>query len=232
MTDLRLKKGNWGLCGYPSEESAKDAGMSLGDFEDFVFSATNISWEEMSKRQDLLKRILDKGHAVNIRGEGTDLNFSIKGNTAIKCDGKCNMPDGEVFTAPKRDSVNGKISFTFPTIFHGREVRDVVLEFKNGCVVKASASRNEEFLKKMLEVDDGAKFLGEFGIGMNYAIRKFIRNTLFDEKIGGTIHLALGNAYKESGGKNQSAIHWDMVTKPKKVYIDGKVILNDGEFMF
>lgn len=232
VSELKFKKNNWVLCGYPSVPAAEDAGMSLSEFEDFVFSATNIDWSEMSKRQDLLKGIVDKGRHVRIIGEGTDLSFSIKGNKAIKCDGKCNMPDGEVFTAPKRDSVNGKVSFSFPTVYMGKEVRDVVLHFKDGRVVKASASRNEDFLKKMLEVDEGARYLGEFGIGMNYAIKRFIKNTLFDEKIGGTIHLALGMAYKESGGKNESAIHWDMITKPEKVYIDDRIILKDGEFMF
>lgn len=232
LSDLRLKKGNWVLCGFPSESLAKDAGMPLKDFEDFVFSSTNIDWEEMSNRQDLLKKVLDKGKKVRIIGEGTDLTFSIKGNKGIKCDGKYNMPDGEVFTAPKKDSVNGTICFTFPTVYHGREVKDVVLEFKKGKVINLSASKNVEFLKNMLEIDDGAKYIGEFGVGMNYSIKKFIKNTLFDEKIGGTIHLALGNAYRESGGKNQSAIHWDMVTKPDKVFIDDKIILKDGEFMF
>lgn len=232
LNDIRLKNHNWVLCGYPSESLAKDAGMSLKEFEDFVFSATNIDWEEMSRRQDLLKKVVDKGKRVRIVGSGTDLRFSIKGNRGIKCDGRYNMPDGEVFTAPRRDSVNGRVSFTFPSFFRGKEVKDVVLEFKDGAVVSATASKNIEFLKKMLEVDDGAKYLGEFGIGMNYSIKRFVRNTLFDEKIGGTIHLALGNAYKESGGKNQSAIHWDMVTRPDKVLIDDKVILKGGEFLF
>lgn len=232
LSEIRFKKNNWVLCGYPSVEGAEDAGMSLSEFEDFVFSATNIDWAAMSKRQDLLKSIVDKGKNVRIVGEGTDLTFSIKGNKGVKCDGKCNMPDGEVFTSPRKNSVNGRISFNFPTVYMGKEVSGVVLEFKDGKVVGVSAAKNEAFLREMLETDEGAKYLGEFGIGVNYSIKKFIKNILFDEKIGGTIHLALGMAYKEAGGKNESAIHWDMITRPEKVFIDDKLILKDGEFMF
>ena len=165
-------------------------------------------------------------------GDDTDLTFSIKGSRAIKCDGRYNMPDGEVFTTPKKDTVNGRVKFTYPSLSKGKLVTDIKLEFKDGKVVNALASKNVDFLKKMLDTDDGSRYLGEFGIGTNYNIKKFINNTLFDEKIGGTIHLALGNAYPESGGKNKSAIHWDLVTRPHKVLVDDRVILKDGEFMF
>jgi len=230
--ELRLKRNNWVLCGYPSKSLAQEAGMPLEEFEDFVFAATNIDWEAASKRMDLLRDILNKAKKVQIIGDDTDLAFSIKGSTAIKCDGKYNMPDGEVFTAPRRDSVNGKVRFTYPSLSKGKVVTDIRLEFKDGRVVDASASKNAEFLNKMLDTDDGSRYLGEFGIGTNYGIKRFINNTLFDEKIGGTIHLALGNAYPESGGKNKSAIHWDIVTRPHIVKVDDRVILKDGEFMF
>lgn len=232
LSELRLKKNNWVLCGYPSKSLAQEAGMPLEEFEDFVFTATNIDWSDASKRMDLLRDILNKGKKVQIVGEDTDLTFSIKRSTAIKCDGKFNMPDGEVFTAPSKDTVNGKVLFTYHSLSNGKLVTDIRLEFKEGKVVNASASKNVDFLNKMLDTDDGSRYLGEFGIGTNYSIKKFINNTLFDEKIGGTIHLALGNAYPESGGKNKSAIHWDLVTRPHKVLVDDRVILKDGEFMF
>ncbi len=232
LSEIRMKKNNWVLCGYPGPSDAQEAEMSLEEFEDFVFSATNVDWPEVSKRLDLLKGIIDKGKTVHIVGDDTDLTFSIRGNIGIKCDGRFNMPDGEVFTAPKKDSVNGKIRFTYPGVYMGKVVPDVRLEFKDGKVVGATASRNQDFLLKMLDTDEGSRYIGEFGIGTNYGIKQFIRNTLFDEKIGGTIHLALGMAYKESGGKNKSAIHWDIVTRPHTVYVDDQVILKDGEFRF
>ena len=233
VSDFAVNQNNWVGTEIPTQALAQDAEMSLEEFEDFVYSATNVDWAEESKKQDKLKAVLDKGEQVHIIGENTDLTFSIKGRQGIKCDGKRNMPDGEVFIAPVDDSAEGHIEYSFPIIRGGREVQGVKLEFKKGKVVKATAEKNEAFLKEMLETDEGAKRLGEFGIGLNFGITKFIKQLLFDEKIGGTIHLALGRAYKEGGGKNESAIHWDMIKDLRttgKFLIDGKVIMEKGEF--
>jgi len=182
-----------------------------------------------------LKKILDKAKHVRITSPDTDLEFSIKDRKAIKCDGHRNIPDGEVFIAPVKKTVNGYISYSFPAIKSGKEVDGIKLKFKNGKVVKASATKNEKFLKEMINMDKGSCYIGEFGIGMNYGIKKFIKQILFDEKIGGTIHLALGMAYKEGGGKNESALHWDMIKDLRKkgeLYIDGKLIQKNGKFTF
>lgn len=232
--DLRLAKDNWILCKYPTSSLAQDAEMSLEEYEDFFYNATNQDWVKESKNQDKLKRLLDNGKTVRIVGGETDLTLSIEGRKSSKCDGHRNIPDGEVFLAPVETKVNGKIFFSYPAIYNGKEVNGVKLEFKDGKVVKASATKNEAFLKEMLNTDKGAKYIGELGIGTNYKITKFTKQILFDEKIGGTIHLALGNAYKEGGGKNESAIHWDIIKDLKKdgaIYIDNKLIQKNGKFL-
>ena len=191
-------------------------------------------WKKESKKQDKLKKVVDKGKTVRIVGENTDISFSIKGRQGLKCDGKHNMPDGEVFVAPVETTIEGHIQYSYPAIKNGVAVPDVYLEFKKGRVTKAKASKNEHFLKQMISTDKGANTLGEFGIGLNFGIKKFIRNILFDEKIGGTIHLALGMAYKEGGGKNESALHWDMIKDLRqggKLIIDNKVIQKNGKFL-
>ena len=235
VTDLYLKKNNWVICEYPTYSLAQDADMSLEEFSDFVFKATNIDYKELSRKQTKLKNILDKGKEVKILAPDTELTFSLAGRKSIKCDGKRNVPDGEVFIAPVDDSAEGYIKYTYPAIRGGREVDGIYLEFKKGKVVKATATKNEEYLKQMINIDKGAKYLGEFGVGMNYNITKFVKQILFDEKIGGTIHLALGMAYKEGGGKNESAIHWDMIKDLRQggsIYIDGKCIQRNGKFTF
>ncbi|MBT3985849.1 aminopeptidase [archaeon] len=234
LTDIRLKKDNWVICGFPTLAAAQEADMSLGEFEDYVYSATNINWEEESKKQEKLKQVLDNGTDVRIIGKETDITFSINNMCGIKCNGHRNMPDGEVFTAPIPKSVNGKIYYEYPAIYRGRVVSGIRLEFKNGKVVKASAEKNEEYLKEMIKLDKGASYIGEFGIGVNFQLNKFIKSILFDEKLGGTIHLALGRAYPECGkGGNKSALHWDMIKDLKngRFLIDGKVILKNGKFL-
>ncbi|MBW2979594.1 aminopeptidase [Candidatus Woesearchaeota archaeon] len=231
---IHLKKDNWVLTIFPTPALAQEADMSYEEYYDFIFKATNIDWRRMSKKQDKLKAVLDKGKEVRIVAEGTDIRFSIKGREAIKCDGHRNMPDGEVFIAPVETTTEGKIRFTYPAIRQGRIVEGVELHFKKGRVIKASAEKGEAYLKEMLSVDSGAKRLGEFGIGMNYNINRFTKEILLDEKIGGTIHLALGMAYKEGGGRNESAIHWDMILDLRKggaIYIDGKCIQRNGKFL-
>lgn len=223
----------WTLCNYPTQSLAQEAEMSLFEYEDFVFEATNIDWVEQSRYQDKIKKAFDAGDAVRLVGPGTDLRFSIAGRNGKKCDGEYNMPDGEVFYSPVEDSAEGYITYDYPAIYYGQEVDKVFLEFKNGAVVKASAGKNQALLEKVLETDGGSRYIGEFGIGVNYGIKRFSKDILFDEKIGGTIHLALGNAYPEVGGKNRSAIHWDMIKDLRKggaIELDGKIVQENGEF--
>jgi aminopeptidase len=232
ISDIIIKK-KWVGCDYPTNALAQDAEMSLEEFENFLFGATNLDWKKESKKQDKLKKVLDKGEQVRIVSDDTELTFSIKGRQGIKCDGKRNMPDGEVFIAPVETTTEGFIRYSYPVIYGGREVSGVELKFKKGAVVSAKAEKNEKFLKTMIGIDKGAKYLGEFGIGLNPHITRFIKQILFDEKIGGTIHLALGKAYKEGGGRNVSALHWDMIKDLRKggaFYIDDKIIQKNGKF--
>lgn len=223
----------WVLCNYPTQALAQEAEMSLDDYEDFVFGATNIDWESQSVFMQRIKEVFDQGEVVHLLGENTDLKFNLSGRTGIKCDGEHNMPDGEVFYAPVEESANGYINYNFPVIYQGKELSNVFLEFKDGLVVKASADKNQELLDSVLQTDLGARRIGEFGIGTNYGITEFSKDILFDEKIGGTIHLALGRAYPKGGGKNESVIHWDMVKDLRsggKIYLDGKLVQENGDF--
>jgi len=234
ISEVELKKDNWVICEYPTAALAQDADMSLEEYEYFVFNACLIDWKKLSKEEDKLKEWFDKSNQVRLIGEGTDLNLSIKGRQGIKCCGKRNMPDGEVFIAPVETDVNGHVTFSFPGIHGGREVEGVYLEFKDGKVIRAKATKNEDFLHKMLDTDEGARRLGEWAIGLNYGIKQFTKQILFDEKIGGTVHMALGMAYKEGGGVNDSAIHWDMIKDLRKkgeIWFDNKCIQKDGKFL-
>jgi aminopeptidase len=231
---VHIKKNNWVICEFPTHSLAQDAEMSLEEFEDFCYAATNQDWKKESKKLDKLKKILDKGKLIRITGENTDLMFKIEERIAIKCDGHRNMPDGEVFIAPVENSTEGYIHYTYPAIYGGREVAGIFLRFHKGNVVEAKAEKGETFLKEMIKTDKGSCKLGEFGIGLNYNIKEFIKQILFDEKIGGTIHLALGMAYPEGGGKNKSALHWDMIKDLRrggKIFIDGKLIQKNGKFL-
>ena len=232
---IRWKKDNWVIVGYPSNGQAQDAGMSLEEFEDFVFGATNIDWNKGRKIETKVKKILDSGKQVRIVGKETDITFSIKGMKSIKSEGKRNVPDGEVYTCPIPKTVNGHIFYDYPAIYGGKEVTNVRLWFKNGKVVKATADNNQDYLKEMITMDKGASYLGELGIGTNPGIHKFIKSILFDEKIEYSIHLALGNSFPECGkGGNDSALHWDMIKDLKKggaIYIDGKCIQKNGKWL-
>ncbi|MFN8497418.1 MAG: aminopeptidase [Anaerolineae bacterium] len=225
---------------FPTAAFAQAAEMSLTDYEDFVFNACRLNepdpvaaWNAQRDTQQRLIEWLTPRDRVRIVGPDTDLTMSIKGRTWANSYGKRNFPSGEVFTGPIETSANGTIRFTYPALVGGREVQDIRLWFENGDVVKATAARNEEYLLKMLASDDGARRLGELGIGANFGITRFTKSILFDEKIGGTIHLALGRSYPETGGENQSAIHWDMVCDLRQggeVTVDGEVFLRDGQF--
>jgi len=235
ISDVHIRRNNWVICEFPTHALAQDAEMSLEEFEDFVYAATNIDWKKEEKKQIHLQKLLNNGKQLRITAEDTDLTFGIKGRQGIKCCGHRNMPDGEVFLAPEENTTEGHIKFTYPAIYGGREVDGVFLKFHKGKVVEAKADKGEKFLKEMIAMDAGSMKLGECGIGVNYNIKHFIKQILFDEKIGGTIHLALGMAYPEGGGRNKSALHWDMIKDLRRggaIYIDGKLIQKDGKFTF
>ncbi len=235
------KELRWTGTLYPTQAFAQDAEMSLREFEDFVYQACLVhepdptkAWRKVSKEQQRIVDWLNKAKRIHVVGPDTDLKLEVTGRKWENCDGHENFPDGEVFTGPIEDSVNGHIRYTYPACAYGREVEDVRLWFKDGKVVKATAAKNEEFLLKMLKTDKGACYIGEFAFGTNPGIQRFTKNTLFDEKIGGTIHLALGKGYPESGSKNKSAIHWDMVCDLRQggeVRVDKTLFLKDGKIL-
>jgi aminopeptidase len=229
-----VNKKRWVLCNFPTNALAQETDMSLEEYEDFLYGATNINWEKVKKEEMKLKKVLDKGKVVRIVGKDTDLTIGIKGRKAIPCFGERNMPDGEVFLSPLESSAEGEIYYDLPAIYQGKEVLGIRLKFKKGKVVEASAEKNEKFLIAMLDTDKGARYLGELGIGTNYGIRHFSKDILFDEKIGGTVHLAVGRSYKDAGGKNESAIHWDMIKDLRNggaIYVDGKAIQRNGRVL-
>ena len=235
------KELRWSGTIHPIQAFAQDAEMSLREFEDFVYEGCLVhesdpikAWKKISKKQQRLVDWLNKARKIHVVGPDTDLKLEVTGRKWINCDGHENFPDGEIFTGPIEKSMNGHIRYTYPACLHGREVEDVRLQFKDGKVIKATAAKNEEFLLKMLKADKGACYVGEFAFGTNSGIQRFTKNTLFDEKIGGTIHLALGKGYPESGSKNKSAIHWDMVCDLRKggeVRVDGTLFLKDGKIV-
>ncbi|MCS7386644.1 MAG: aminopeptidase [archaeon GB-1867-005] len=234
IRDWRVEKTRWVVFYYPTNALAQEAEMSFEEFEDFVFNACLVDWRAMSEKMQKIKELLDSTDEVKIVSDDTELEFSIKGRNALVADGKRNMPDGEVYTSVVEDSVNGYIRFDVPAVRLGNVVEDITLKFENGAVVEAKATKNQKFLKKMLDTDEGAKRIGEFGIGLNYNITRPVKNILFDEKIGGTIHLALGRGYKATLSKNESAIHWDMIKDLRKggeIYFDGKLVMKDGKWL-
>ncbi len=249
LIDVMLKRSafegpdqfRWVGTQFPCQASAQDAEMSLSEYEDFVFKAGLLhlpdpakAWRKIGTAQRRVCDFLDKAKEIRFISGKTDLRLGIEGRKWINCDGRNNFPDGEVFTGPIETATEGVVHYSFPAVFQGQEVEDVRLRFKAGKLVDASASKGEAFLHKMIDMDRGAKILGEIAIGTNYAITDYTKNTLFDEKIGGTFHAALGAAYPESGGKNKSALHWDMVCDLRKggrIEVDGKVISKNGRFL-
>jgi len=217
---------------YPCLAHAQEAEMSLIEWENFVYSACLINWKKFSKKLDKINKKFEKGKEVWLKGKNVDLKFSIKGKNSVADKGEENMPGGEIFMAPVRESVNGWIKFEYPSLYNGKEVTDIYLKFKEGRVIEYDASKNKDLLKAVIETDQNSSYVGEFGVGCNPNITKFTKNLLFDEKILGTIHLALGMAYKENRGGNDSAIHWDIVKDMKKasIILDGKIIQKNGKW--
>lgn len=210
--------------------------MSTEAFEDFYFNVCNLDYSKMSRAMNPLVELMNKTDQVKIVGPGTNLTFSIKGIPTIKCDGERNIPDGEVYTAPIKDSVNGYISYNTPTIYQGFTYENIRFKFVNGQIVEATANDTEK-INKVLDTDEGARFIGEFALGLNPYINKAIKDTLFDEKITGSFHLTPGNSYDECPNGNQSAIHWDLVCiqTPEygggEIYFDGVLVRKDGRFI-
>jgi aminopeptidase len=231
--DVVLKK-RWVLCELPTPALAQEAGMSLAEFEEFSFGAVSVDWPAMRAELARRKKQLEAGREVRIVANATDLRLGVAGRTWLPDDGKHNMPGGEIFTGPVEDSVEGEIAYEYPATYNGREVEGVRMRFVGGRVVDASATRGEEFLISMLDGDAGGRVLGELGIGTNYGITRHTKSVLFDEKIGGTVHLALGRSYEESGGTNQSALHWDMVKDLRdggEIQLDGRAIQRNGRWL-
>ena len=226
---------------FPTEAYAQDAEMSLSQFEDFVFRACFLDgeedpaerWRALSREQQRIVDWLAGKRHVQVEGPRTDLNFSIEGRTFVNSDGKRNFPSGEVFTSPVDETVEGRIYFDYPSSYNGRTVQGVDLLFEGGVVTQASAEVGEDFLLAMISLDEGARRLGEFAIGTNPGVERVTRNVLFDEKIAGTIHCALGNAYPNAGGTNKSVIHWDIVKDMRegRVVVDGETLYENGRFV-
>jgi aminopeptidase len=241
MQRAAKKELRWTYALFPTNAYAQDADMGLAEYEDFVYSAClgDINdpigyWQSFSARQQKIADWLKGKKLVHVTAPETDLRFSIEDRVFCNCDGHENMPDGEVFTGPVEDSMDGQVYFSYPTIFNGREVTGVRLWFAEGRVTKATADKNEDFLRQTLETDEGARRVGEFAFGTSEGITRFTRQILFDEKINGSFHMALGASYPETGGKNESAIHWDMICDMRqggKVTIDGKLFYKNGKFI-
>ena len=239
----RISNGEMSWCGtlYPTNAHAQEAEMSLAEYEEFVYAACHVDeddpaahWQAVSA--ELQGRAAELGGVRELRivGPDTDLRVGVEGRSWLAADGRYNMPDGEVFTSPLETETEGEIRYTFPAVYHGREVEDVRLRFEAGRVVRAEAARGNDYLHPLLEMDAGARVLGEVAFGLNYEIDRFTRNILFDEKIGGTMHLALGSGFPQAGGRNTSGLHWDMICDLRRegeVYADGELIWKDGRFL-
>jgi aminopeptidase len=230
----------WTLTQYPTQASAQDADMSLSEYEDFVYGACMVQlddpvayWKQRSVEQQRFIDWLEGKQQIEVKGENIDMTLSIADRTFVNADGTKNFPDGEIFTGPVEDSVNGWVRFTYPAIYENRGVEGVELQFEDGKVVSATAEKGQDYLDAVLNTDPGARYLGEFAIGTNEGITRFTRNILFDEKINGTIHMALGAGYPETGNTNESAIHWDMICDMRsggEIIVDGELFYKDGKF--
>ena len=228
------------LCQYPTNAGAQEAGMSLEEYEHFIYNACKLyeddpkaAWLQVRERQQAVVDYLNNAKHIRYKCGKTDISFSVDDRTWINSDGRTNMPSGEVFSGPVEDSVNGTVYFNYPSIFMGTEVRGITLRVVDGEVVEWSAEQGGEVLDQVFDID-GARYFGEVAIGTNYSIQQPTKNILFDEKIGGTIHMAVGQSYKQTGGTNKSAIHWDMITDMKdggQIFVDGELAYENGRFL-
>ena len=234
------KELRWVIIPFPSNALAQEADMDLFNYTELIEKALFLDkedpigeWTKVQKEQEKVVEFLNKRNSFHIIGEDTDLVLSTKGRIWINCCGTANLPDGEVFTSPVENSVNGNIRFSYPGIYHGREIENIFLEFKDGKVTNATADKGKELLDEILKIEN-ANILGEFAIGTNYGITKFTKDMLFDEKIGGTMHCALGLGLPEAGGTNMSTIHWDLLKNMKiagsKILADGKTVYEEGKW--
>ena len=231
----------WNVTLFPTEAIAMEAQMSLAEYEDFYYSACLLDtedpvaeWRKIAAKHQKLVEWMQGRSEVRIEGEGTDITLDVTDRIWLPADGQENFPDGEIFTGPVENKTHGYVTYSFPAIYNGTAVEGARLEFADGRVVNATARQNEEFLVKTLDTDPGARVLGELGIGTNFGIKEFTGEILLDEKIGGTIHLALGASYPESGGLNESAIHWDMVCDLRqggRITVDGETLMEDGKLL-
>ncbi|MBD5559059.1 MAG: aminopeptidase [Clostridia bacterium] len=234
--DLRVKHTNWCVLRWPTPAMAQQAGMSTQAFEDFYFDVCNLDYEKMSRAMDALKDLMDRTDKVRITGPGTDLTFSIRDIGAVKCDGHMNIPDGEVYSAPVKDSVNGVISYNTPSFHDGFRYEDIVLEFKDGKIIRAEGNDTER-LNKVFDTDEGARYVGEFSLGVNPFINRSMGDILFDEKIAGSLHFTPGASYDDAYNGNESAVHWDLVLVQTEdqgggeIWFDDQLIRKNGIFV-
>ncbi len=234
-------KLNWVIADYPTQALAQEAKMSLDDYTDFIINSCYLDldnpiekWQEIGREQDRLVNLMNGGKKLHITGERTDITFSVEGRKWVSCSGLNNFPDGEIFTSPVENSAQGEIYFDFPAIYRGNESHKIWLKLEGGKVVDAKAEKGEDFLISMLDMDAGSRFVGEIAIGTNDRVKDVTGNILFDEKIGGSIHMALGASYPETGGKNESGLHWDIIKNMKensKIFLDDKLIYENGKFV-
>jgi aminopeptidase len=237
----RAAKGElqWSLCIFPTESSAKIAGMSLEDYSSFIYNACFLNtpdpinaWTTLGKQQSAIVNYLNTCSTLHFTGPNIDITCSVKDRKWINSDGKRNMPSGEVFTSPIENSVNGQVHFTCPTLYDGKHIKNIRLEINEGYITRWSAEEGQEVLDSLFKIE-GSRYFGEIAIGTNYNIKKFTNNILFDEKVGGTIHMAIGASYPETGGKNKSSIHWDLITDMNKgcIFSDETCIYKNGNFI-
>ena len=235
-TNIRVKNTKWVVLRFPNKPTAQLANMSTRQFENFFFDVCNLDYSKMSRAMDALVKVMESTDKVRMTGPGTDIEFSIKGMPAIKCDGKLNIPDGEVYTAPVKNSINGTISYNTPSFYQSVKFENIKFTFKDGKIVDADAN-NKERINKILDTDEGARYIGEFSFGVNPYILSPMNETLFDEKITGSIHFTPGASYDDAYNGNESAVHWDLVWIQRAewgggdVYFDGELIRKDGIFV-
>ncbi|MBR0577031.1 aminopeptidase [Proteiniclasticum sp. BAD-10] len=239
----RMGDGSLRWCGtqFPAMGDAQEAGMSLEEYEDFVYGAGLLNeedpaaeWRRISKEQDRWVAYLNTKKSIRIVTADSEVVANVEGRTWVNCDGKLNFPDGEIYTSPVEDGVDGHVYFEFPLIYSGKEIQGIRLKIEKGRITEASAEKGEDLLLTILDTDEGARTFGELAIGTNYGIQKITKNILFDEKIGGTFHMAIGDSFPEAGGKNRSVIHWDMIgelRKGGKIYGDGELFHENGHFL-